>query len=409
MCFAFLLVTNIAIAGEIDILVKQLVAKGILTEQEAKTILSDTKESVKKQLEAGKLDTLPAWVQNTKFSGDLRLRFENRDLVQNDDKKNRVRIRFRYGFTTKVNDQITVGARLATGSSGQNNSQEQTLDNAFSKRDIWLDLAYLDYKLNKNLKLLGGKFANPFYRTSEIIWGAALNPEGVALQYTKTVKPIGFPSNVDLLINAGILPLDIDTDVNPVIYGLQGGAATNVFDRKLKTAVTYYYFDGIKDSTRTNLYSATTGTGNTLTGTKYTYDYRVIDLNAEYPLLDIKLGKLVLPLGIYGNYVKNVAREVKKDSAWLGGFKLGAAKDPGNWDFTYDYRRIESDPAIDFLNDATFHAGGTNAKGHRFSLNYIPLKNTTLTLNYFKTEKVHGIKTSDEELDRLQLECLVKF
>jgi hypothetical protein len=413
LCLVFLLVASLAIAGEVDVLTKKLVEKGILTAEEAKAVLADTKESVKKQLADGKLDSVPAWAQNTKFSGDLRFRFENRNFTQKDNKdisKNRERIRFRYGFTTKVSDKITVGARLATGSDTQNNSNEQTLDNAFGKRAIWLDLAYLDYKFNKNLKLLGGKFANPFYRTSEIIWGAALNPEGGALQYTKTVKPAGYPANIDLFVNAGILPLDTDTRINPIIYALQGGAATNVFDRKLKTAVAYYYFAGIENSTRTALFvTAGDSSGNTLTGGKYLYDYHVLDVNAEYPLLDIKLLGRVLPLGIYGNYVKNVAQYVKKDSAWLGGFKLGAAKDPGTWDFSYSYRRVESDATLDFINDASFHASGTNAKGHLFSLNYIPSKNTTLTLNYFNTERAQKLRTAGEELNRLQLEYLVKF
>lgn len=414
MCLVFLVVTSLAFAGEIDILIKKLVEKGILTESEAKAVLADTKTLVKKQLEEGKLDTVPAWVQATKFSGDLRLRFENRDFVQRDDKQNRARIRFRYGFTTKVNDQITVGARLATGSSAQNNTNEQTLENAFSKRDIWLDLAYLDYKLNKNLKLLGGIFANPFYKTTDIIWGAALNPEGGALLYTNTLKGVIGGQDLDVFATLGVLPLDIGTNISPVIYGLQAGAATKVFDRKLKTAVTYYYFDGIKGSTRTALF-VTTAQGvaaqeaNTLIGGNYIYDYRVLDVNAEYPILQIDLFGKKMPLSVSGDFVKNVAEDVKKDEAWATGLKLGAAKDPGTWDFKYSYCRIARDATLDFLNEATLAGGGTNIKGHIFGVNYALLKNTTLTLNYFNGEKVQGLKSSGNTRDTLQLECLVKF
>ncbi len=67
MCIIVLFVTSIAFAGEVDILVQKLVNKNILTEKEGQDILSETKADVKKQLKEEKLNTLPAWAQNTKF------------------------------------------------------------------------------------------------------------------------------------------------------------------------------------------------------------------------------------------------------------------------------------------------------------------------------------------------------
>jgi len=422
LCLVFLLVASLAVAGEVDVLTKKLVEKGILTAEEAKAVLADTKESVKKQLADGKLDSVPAWAQNTKWGGDFRLRLESRELVQavgggKHDTRNRANMRLRYGFEAKVNDEINAGARLATGT-GNQSARTVYFQDAFSERAVYVDLMYLDYspKPVKGLKLIGGKFANPFYATSSLIWGAEINPEGVVAKYTKSVKPAGYPANIDLFANAGILPLDTlaGGNISPVLYAMQAGASTNVFDRKLKAAVAYYWFNDLKGAIYGDISPNSTIMTNSLSTTtsttaKFLYNYRVLSLDAEYPILNIKYGKQTLPLGIYAGLLKNVAGEVKKDGAWLVGFSLGKAVDPKTWSFSYDYRRVARDATVDFLNDLTFHGGGTNAKGHKFSLSYIPLKNTTLALSYFATEKVQGLKAAGETRNTLDLDCVVKF
>ncbi len=433
LCLVFLLVASLAIAGEVDVLIKKLVEKGVLTAEEAKAVLADTKESVKKQLADGKLDSVPAWAQNTKWAGDFRLRFEDRKLVQPAVEHNRIdraRLRLRYGFETKVNSEMVAGARLATGGStaattgstfgAHPGSRDQTMEHGFDLKNIWLDLAYMTYspKQIKNLKITGGKFAIPYYISSSLVWGAEITPEGVAIQYKKSIKPSSYPANIDYFLNLGAHPLHQGDGIAPVIYGMQGGASSNVFDRKLKAAFTYYYTANIKGNVYSEITPNNTAALNnsTSTGTSsgtFLYNYRVLALDAEYPIMDIILKldkkKITLPLGIYGGWIKNVAADVRKGEGWLAGLKLGAAKDKGSWQISYDYRRTARDATLDFLNDAAFHAGGTNNKGYKISLAYMLLKDTTFTVNYYDTERLQGIKTAGEERDRLQLECLVKF
>jgi hypothetical protein len=286
---------------------------------------------------------------------------------------------------------------------------------------------YLDYspKQVKGLKLIGGKFSNPFYQEvpSGLFWGPEINPEGVAAQYKRSIKLAGYP--IDLFANVGALPLDEATgqNISPVLYAMQGGGTTKVFDRMLKAAVAYYYAADLKGSLYADInpngapplgITNTTSTAITAGGTfpaggTFVYNYRILALDAEYPIVDIKLNKMTLPLGIYGGLLKNVAEGVKKDEAWLAGFKLGALKDPNSWSFTYDYRRIARDAALDFITGGAFAGSGTNYKGHTFTLTYMPLKNTTVGFNYFKTQKVQGLKALGDYNDIMQLECLVKF
>ncbi|RKY42017.1 MAG: hypothetical protein DRP80_07245, partial [Candidatus Omnitrophota bacterium] len=110
LVFAWLLfISSLAYSGEIDILVDKLVEKEILSPGEARAILIETKEEVKKDLAKGKLEGLPKWVQRTKLKGDLRLRYQWEDKHDAPD-RHRGRYRFRLGLETKVNEAVKVAA-----------------------------------------------------------------------------------------------------------------------------------------------------------------------------------------------------------------------------------------------------------------------------------------------------------
>lgn len=424
MCVVVLFVTSIAFAGEVDVLVQKLVNKNILTEKEGQDILSETKADVKKQLKEGKLDSLPAWAQNTKFSGDFRLRFETRRLeqaVSSDHYHNRARFRLRYGFESKVNSNMKVGARLATGTDGSPVSTNVNFDKSFSKKDIWLDLAYLEYQLIKeqDLKLTGGKMKNPFWDIGEgMIFDSGVNPEGVAVQFNRSFV---MGRAVDTFINFGILPLATSSskNISPVLYGVQGGLSTFIVEKKITTGVALYDFSDLKGSSYSTIFSTDAGVqfrdagkeSNTLSGGNFIYNYRVLDINTEIPILDLDIFGQTLGLTLKGEFIKNVAEEVKKDSGYVFGFDLGKAKEPGTWDFGYNYRKVLADATIDAINDSLHgsSAGGTNVKGHIVSLQYAPYKNTVLAFEYNIANYTSGLKKSGEQLEKWQLDCTVKF
>lgn len=395
-----------AFAGEIDVLVGKLVEKGILNEQDAKEVLAETKAEIKKQLDEGKLDTLPKWVQTTKFSGDLRFRFRNQDRAVVSD-RNRLSLRLRYGFETKVNDKLKVGARLATGSNSSQVTREQPTSDSFSLRNIWLDLAYLDYSINKNARITAGKIKNPFYSTHDLIWDSNVTPEGAVAEYKTSFGHTD--TKTDVSANLAILPLDFDNNTSPVIYASQVVMSREVFARKLKTGITYYDADSIKNGVYANITPNNSKLTNTTSGGRFVYDYNIVDISVEYPVYNVKISDVPLPVNLLGGYVKNFASGVKKDTGWLLGFQLGKALQKNNWDFSYNYRRLAADAVLDFLNDNTFHDGGTNCKGHKVSLRYIPLENTEACLTNYYAKKISGIKTSGEVLDIIQLEFTAKF
>ncbi len=394
---------NLIFAGEVDVLIKKLVEKKILNEDEAKQILTETKETVKKEIEKGD-SLIPKWAVYTKVSGDLRLRFESCDRANTSD-RTRANVRLRYGIESKINDQMTVGVRLASGSSASQVSREQSLSDSFNSKSIWLDLAYLEYAINKKITVIGGKMKNPFYLTHDIIWSTNLTPEGAVFKY----KTAAFNKKYDLFANIGMLPLDQDTNVSPIMYAYQSGFSTKVLKRPFTSAITFYDVQDIKDATYANITPSQSKQSNTLTGGRFQFEYRIFDASLEYSPLDVSVLGTKMPLTLMGSYIRNIASGVDKDDAWISGFQLGKAKDKGNWDVSYNYRKIEADATLDFINDSTFHGGGTNSKGHKVCLRYIPLKNTDLTLSYFNTDRVSGLKTTNDYLDTLQLDFTTKF
>ncbi|MBN1942201.1 MAG: putative porin [Phycisphaerae bacterium] len=143
---------------------------------------------------------LPAWMKDLKFYGDFRLRGEHQTFqgrrgggntianprIGERKDRNRIRMRMRFGLTkTWWENQMEVGFRLASGDNGNPTSTNQTMDNDFSKKSVWIDLMYAKYKPKwaEGLELAGGKLANPIKTRTMLTWDSDVNPEGIYLDY----------------------------------------------------------------------------------------------------------------------------------------------------------------------------------------------------------------------------------
>ncbi|MBU4366598.1 MAG: putative porin, partial [Kiritimatiellae bacterium] len=130
-----------------------------------------------------------SWADYITLKGDVRLRYEtiNDDSKVNSQGENytrdRARIRARLGAEGKVED-LKSGIRFSTGGADPV-SGNQTLGNGFQKKDIRLDLAYIDYSFLGNspaeVRAIGGKMENPLITMpDDLAWDADLTPEGLA-------------------------------------------------------------------------------------------------------------------------------------------------------------------------------------------------------------------------------------
>jgi hypothetical protein len=360
-----------------------------------------------------------AWLEQIKIYGDFRYRFECRDRDwKSDPKDDRHRIRARVGIKFKINEEYLFDVRFATAEflSDEDdavvpgtgaNSSNQTIGDYWSDKNLWLDRAYVAYTPQsiKGLTGLAGKMYNPFYMAgkSDLIWDGDVNPEGLGVQYVRSLS-----EKDELFLNglAGYIEENGSSADIRMMGGQVGLAHTFADSSKATFGVSYFDYSNIEGGNLPEINDQVIdggAAGNTSTdGTTYDYDYNLVECFGEYAM---KIGKM--PVSLFGDYVVNTASKVKEDTGWLAGLTLNKAKNPGDWDFTYNYRDLEADAVLGAFADSDFGDGGTNVRGHKFNLNYAAAKNTTLGLTYFLGENLK--QKPEDNYKRIQVDLSVKF
>jgi hypothetical protein len=102
-----------------------------------------------------------------------------------------------------------------------------------------------------------------------------------------------------------------------------------------------------------------------------------------------------------------VAADKNEDTGWLIGGQVNKAKDPGSWQFEYDYRDVELDAVVGQFNSSDFLGGGTGGQGHRFAFTYMVAKNVATALTYYADE--YDGRKDNADYDRLQADIAIKF
>jgi len=348
-----------------------------------------------------------------------------------DKDRERFRIRVRAGAQMDLQSGFTAGLRLATGETDTPVSPNQSLgvaNNAqggnFSKYAIWLDRAFVRYEQGgtpaQDFQVNVGRFDNPFFTTSGIVWYEDLGFDGLALSGRYRVRdwltPFatlgGFPIfNTDF--NFATNRPDKFSSEDKFLLAAQGGTVLRFNkDFSAKVAGAYYDFESVEgklsdpcdpltpsdqcntDDTRPsfaqngNTYFPLRNITPTIDngfGTKDQFQYfglaspfHVFDFTGavDYSRFD------PLHLQIYGEYIDNVAFDwqsvnarainnrgpnlpngklgpfIGGNTGWIAGIKVGtpAFQKPGDWYVGVNYRYVESDATIDGFVDSDFAA-----------------------------------------------------
>ena len=181
--------------------------------------------------------------------------------------RERMRIRFRFGADMNLGEGFTSGFRIATGQNGSPVSENQSLGNSgtygqqggnFSDYSIWLDRAFVKYELgdnpNKMAALEFGRFDNPFFTPTTIMWANDIGFDGIAAQGRYEIFK-GFTP----FVSGGIFPV-FNTDLNfastqqpkvasydKYLYAAQGGIDWKIAkDFAFKGSAGYYYFQNVQ-------------------------------------------------------------------------------------------------------------------------------------------------------------------
>ncbi|MCQ9205932.1 MAG: putative porin [Omnitrophica bacterium] len=413
----FVMTSNVYSDETSEAILKLLIKKGIISQGEVNQIKSEIRRarpSVSRNLEQrlSKLEQkqkdTPQWLSNFKIKGDLRLRNEYIANDQGQD-NNRQRLRFRLGATTKLNEQVKLGFGFATGSTDTPTSTNQTLENEFDSKNIWLDYAYAKYQPYEWLEFTGGKFKSPFFHT-DMLWDSDIRFDGFAGKLTHKLGENGnYPTS--LYLTNGYFPIDdANTSEGDDVYlvATQIGSETKFADgyAKLKTGLTYYNFRNVGGAL-ISTFNEERGT-NTLNtgGTAFAYDYRVLSPTMKVSFEDL-FGIVDVPWGFLYEYAHNFD-DAKEDNAWRTGFWLGKSKvkKKKDWKFLWQYSRLEADAFLDVFPDGDFNGAGTDAKGWEIIFDYGLTDNIILSLDYYNTESLSS-DISDQQI--VQADVIFKF
>lgn len=341
------------------------------------------------------------WSSRVTVSGDIRLRHEYIDREERDRSNHRERIRARVKFEGQVEENLKAVLQLASGV-GEAVSTNQTLDEGYTEKDIYISQAYLQWSVNNSLEVLGGKVKNTLYvpGESEIIFDPDLAPEGVTANYK-----LKFDSGSSLFANGGVYWYDerdtsatneSGSDTNQ--YSAQLGLNLALGDNVLTVGAGHHAFSPIEDTG----VLGTGGAGNTVTttGPVDTYDngYAVSEAFLAYAM---KTG-----LTIYANYAMN-GEVSDEDTAYQAGVVYGKTKSAGDWSVGYSYRATEKDAVLGAIKDSDFANGETDSRGHRLAARYQVGSATVVGLTYFMNER--QVSTTPVDYDRAQLDVVATF
>lgn len=373
-----------------------LVGAGFVTAAEQP---QQTSESVTTKSEAETLlESLPAWLRNMKISGDFRYRHERADDDTATTERDRHRIRARLIVSSKVNDEVDATIGLASGTNNSATNTNQDLTGGFSSKDLWLDLAFIDFHPASidGFNVIAGKMKNLYYHpgNSDLMFDTDVNPEGIAATYKKALS-----KDVSLFSTfGGYWVQERSTSVDTSLWGIQGGLTAKIpgADGVSVTAgAGYYDYGNIQGQTSLG------SSGNNLTGGAYDSDFDIFQGFGQ-----VAFDVAGQPCAVFADYIVNGGAESDEDTGYLFGASIGKCKKPGSWAFAYNYRDLEADCEVSALSDSTFAGGGTNISGHKLSLGYQLAKNCKLGLNYMIGERTRAV-TAD--YDVLQFEFNFKF
>lgn len=384
-------------------LLEMLRANGSINQAQYSELQADlakeTKEKADQKAQSERLSSFEqkvAWAAKTQIKGDVRLRYEDVNVDNprsGSGNQDRERVRARVGFYSEIDPQVDAGVRIATGSSADGRSTNQSLDNYFEKKSLWVDLAYLDWHPTAipNLHLIGGKMQQPWVSMGDIIWDSDLNPEGVAVTYKTNL------GSTELFGSAGQYTLKDNVDGDGVqfkhdaqLYHGQLGARFAPADTlKVTVGGSIYGYDNDKESAALRQF------GNTTTEFNLVEGFGQIDFTG-----------FAIPLAAYGQYVKNTDSTDGEDKAWLAGVKTKL----GAWSLDYNYRDVQRNAVVSAFTDSDFGNGFTGNRGHKFKVGYEIDKNFAVGAAYLmaKTDRSQ-LPNTDADVDTLQVDLEAKF
>ena len=445
-----------ALGQSSDALLNKLVEKGILTQDEAKQLKTESDKNFTTALAAK--NGMPDWVTSMKFTGDFRGRYES--LAPDNTaavNRERWRYRLRFGTVVTMKDQFEGGLRLisadvdsgvTTGLSGL--GANQTFQNNGSKKGIFVDQAYGRWmpKFSDSWKasLTFGKMENPFV-FGEVGAGMGLGmdpdytPEGGALVLEHSFSDAHKVS----WINGGFVMDEVAASSDdPFWFGTQIRIDSK-WSKRLSTSaglmwLTFENTDQLSNGAMPNVDVGNTryipaGTNQANAIPLYQFAPLLADVSVTYLFDKAPLYAGKFPVKVVGSFLYNPeAASTTDGEGWSLGVGFGRAGKRGTWEVSSCYKWLGADSIWEEVedddfgaywasvagrnfgvsNDAPGYYTGTNVRGFVTRFSYSPTDALTLSLKWYLTELIDvpvvaPAVDGESRVHRFQVDAMLRF
>jgi hypothetical protein len=401
------------------------------------------------------------WLQGLVFKADTRLRYEafhySSGAPNSDPDRNRFRMRLRFGFEKIFNPEMKVGFSLGSGEKVTTNgvnadptSQNQTMNNDFDFKSIWIDKIFATYTPEwakvgpiAALNITAGKFDNPFERGStDMIWSPVVKPEGIYetadFNLYKgerlNVRAYGTLGQFVLRETGAITTATSGPQKDAELFAYQVGLNPS-FDTglmkkpvELLSALSVYSYPGYAGNNnwrlgKTAVNSTVTATGQSLANGNIISGNNPALLDAMHfnvlsAYQDLAFYPHGIPIRPFGEWARNMsdASVAIRDAsdAWSLGLKLGKVKKKGDWETSYAYKWIGAGSVVGAFNDIDFGSATYGGAGRRGSVvkmgygltDYLRLNGAVFLVDALNTgySNANNGTILDEEVRRFQVD-----
>lgn len=380
--------------------------------------LKDNASATRKQLaeegpqvaEAARVAKAAEWASRLSWKADLRYRHETVDAEEAATDQTRHRIRARLAMSAKINDTLTGTIGLATGGGANDpRSTNQTLGDGWSRKQVALDLAYVDWKPTTEFGMSFGKMPQPWFKASGFFFDGDLHPEGIAARYAS--GPV-FASAFGYWLSERSAASDA------TLLGGQLGMTGQIGGVKLTGALGYFDTGSVQGEITTAsaaipcannpaFFGGAQGNSTVLDPAgcpTLLHDFNVIEAQAQAELMLADQ-----PLQFFAHYFQNQEAD-DLDTGWFAGFNWGRAAGPQSWEFGYAYGVVEKDAQFGQFMDSDFGGGITDVDGGVLRFGYAPARNWLLNGAWYMNDRfVDAPGATERSYDRYQIDVGWKF
>jgi hypothetical protein len=424
-------------------------------------------EQAKAATTAQKGVEVPEWLKRTTIFGDVRARHEGfyhqphaKETVVT--ARNRERIRARLGVKVTLSDEVSATIRGASGDPGNPISTNDNLTGNFNRKHFNLDWAYLTFSPGSSFgmrpgtaSLSFGKFPNPLFLASEMVFDDDLSPEGAVETFQLLGQPLGsidqvkvhalqwtfnevankedgwmFGGQVNPTLHFGPVQLDVGVGqywwLNPDQIAQALSRNTTDFTTAGAPVANQNFNSALTNSNLlvTKTIQPPTPPGGkkpaaftAITGYQSGFNQTDADLLVTFPNVIA-----AQPLRVFSEFVYNWDAINHDAYGYLGGLRLGQTKVRNDWAVYAFYERLEQEAAISAFTYSDYGPGGislhagetplgtTNLEGPVVGVEYQLLNPLTLSARGHFTNFINRpAGVTNPTLTRLLLDAVVKF